>query len=64
MRQGRERVQAVLKTGAGARAQTTWPEFSACVRAGPWHFAGKAELTGSPRRSERERGREGNGSHR
>jgi hypothetical protein len=33
-----------------------WPEFSACVRAGPWWFTRKAELTGGPRHSERERG--------
>jgi hypothetical protein len=34
--------------GARARGQATWPRFSACVRAGPWRFARKAELTGGP----------------
>jgi hypothetical protein len=29
-----------------------WPEFSACVRAGPRWFTGKVELTGGPRHSE------------
>jgi hypothetical protein len=31
--------------GARVRGQATWLGFSACVRAGPWRFAGKAELT-------------------
>jgi hypothetical protein len=34
--------------GARARGHATWPGFSACVRAGPRRFAGKAELTGRP----------------
>jgi hypothetical protein len=41
-----------------------WPEFSACVRAGPRLFTGKAELTGGPLHSERERGRGENGPRR
>jgi hypothetical protein len=28
------------------RGQATWSGISACVLAGPWRFAGKAELTG------------------
>jgi hypothetical protein len=32
--------------GAGVRGQATWSRISACVRAGPWQFVGKAELTG------------------
>jgi hypothetical protein len=30
------------------RGQATWPGISACVRAGPWRFTGKVELTGRP----------------
>jgi hypothetical protein len=34
--------------GAGVRGHATWPGISACVRADPRRFAGKAELTGRP----------------
>jgi hypothetical protein len=40
--------------GVGVRGQSTWPEFSACVRAGPRRFVGKAELTGRPHGAARE----------
>jgi hypothetical protein len=39
------------------RWQATWLEFSACVRAGPRWFAGKAELTGWPHSAAMENGR-------
>jgi hypothetical protein len=41
-------VRAVLKRDLGVHGQTTWPRISACVRAGPRQFAGKAELTERP----------------
>jgi hypothetical protein len=31
--------------GPGLRGQATWPGFSVYVRAGPWRFARKVELT-------------------
>jgi hypothetical protein len=47
--------------GARVRGRATWPGISACVLectcAGPQRVAGKAELTGVPRRSKRERAR-------
>jgi hypothetical protein len=45
-------VGGALK-GVGARGQAMWPGFSACVRAGPRRFAGKAELTGRSHSAER-----------
>jgi hypothetical protein len=39
------------------RGQAMWLEFSACVRAGPRWFAGKAELTGWPHSAAMENGR-------
>jgi hypothetical protein len=41
----------------GVRGQATWLGISACVRAGPRRFAGKAELTGRPHSAERGSGR-------
>jgi hypothetical protein len=43
--------------GTGVRGQATWPRISACVRAGPRRFAGKAELTGRSHGAARESGR-------
>jgi hypothetical protein len=37
------------------RGQATWVGISACMRAGPRRFAGKAELIGRPHDAERER---------
>jgi hypothetical protein len=48
MRQGRESGCRRCSKGSWARGQATWPEFSACLHAGPWWFAGKAKLTGAP----------------
>jgi hypothetical protein len=39
------------------RGQATWPGTSACVRAGPRRFAGKAKLTVRSHYAARENGR-------
>jgi hypothetical protein len=38
------------------RGQAIWLGFSACMRAGPRRFAGKAELIGRPHGAARENG--------
>jgi hypothetical protein len=45
------------------RGQVTWAGISACVRAGPRWFAGKAELTGRPHGAARGSRRVGKTSH-
>jgi hypothetical protein len=49
--------------GAGVRGHATWLGFLACVRAGPWQFAVKAELTGRSHGAERGSGRVGQTAH-
>jgi hypothetical protein len=46
MRQGASVGVGGAQKGARMRGQVTWPRISACVRAGPRRFTGKAELTG------------------
>jgi hypothetical protein len=57
MRQGRESGCGRCSKGSWGHGQATWPGLSACVRAGPRRFVGKAELTGRPHRVARENGR-------
>jgi hypothetical protein len=53
MMQGREWGACGAQKGTGVRGQAMRPGISACVRAGPRWFAGKAELTGRSHRSAR-----------